>query len=146
MVPTSAEEVLGPPDHGGMVRIDENYRVITLILKKYSNLPLCLENYALFLLPLIFTTILYTYPLRYIIYLWEPSGNIILGGELIKPEIKKAYFLFFDGTIWCSLHLNIVLLLFIYFPTWSAPILASKLRFLWFLLYLVVFTSKTGNW
>ena len=28
--------------------IDENYRVITLILKKNGNLPLCLENYALF--------------------------------------------------------------------------------------------------
>ena len=57
--------------------IDENYRVITLILKKYGNLPLYLENYALFSLPPIFTTILYTYPLRYIIYLGEPSGNII---------------------------------------------------------------------
>ena len=42
--------------------INENYRVITLILKKYGNLPLCLENYALFSLPPIFTTILYTYP------------------------------------------------------------------------------------
>ena len=57
--------------------IDENYRVITLILKKYGNLPLCLENYALFSLPPIFTTILYTYPLRCIIYLGELSGNII---------------------------------------------------------------------
>ena len=60
-----------------MVGIDENYRVITLILKKYGNLPLCLENYALFSLPPIFTTILFTYPLRYIIYLGEPLGNII---------------------------------------------------------------------
>ena len=60
-----------------VVSIDENYRVITLILKKYGNLPLCLENYALFSLPPIFTTILYTYPLRYIIYLEEPLGNII---------------------------------------------------------------------
>ena len=32
------------------VDIDGNYRVITLIIKKYGNLPLCLENYALFLL------------------------------------------------------------------------------------------------
>ena len=31
--------------------IDENYRVITLILKKYGNLPLCLKNYTLFSLP-----------------------------------------------------------------------------------------------
>ena len=57
--------------------IGENYWVITLILEKYGNLPLCLENYALFSLPPIFTTILYTYPLRYIIYLGKPSGNII---------------------------------------------------------------------
>ena len=56
--------------------MDENYRLITLILKKYGNLPLCLDNYALFSLPPIFTTILYTYTLRYIIYLGEPSGNI----------------------------------------------------------------------
>ena len=58
--------------------IDENYRVITLIFKKYGNSPLYLENYALFSLPPIFTNILYTYPLSYIIYLGEPSGNIIL--------------------------------------------------------------------
>ena len=57
--------------------IDENYRAITLILKKYGNLPLYLENYALFSLPPIFTTILYTYPLSYIIYLGEPLGSII---------------------------------------------------------------------
>ena len=57
--------------------IYENYRVITLILKKYGNLPLCLETYALFSLPPIFTTILYSYPLRYILYLGEPLGNII---------------------------------------------------------------------
>ena len=31
--------------------IDGNYRVITLIFTKYGNLPLCLENYALFSLP-----------------------------------------------------------------------------------------------
>ena len=30
--------------------------------EKYGNLPLCLENYALFSLPPIFTDILYTYP------------------------------------------------------------------------------------
>ena len=60
-----------------VVGIDVNYRVITLLLKKYGNLPLCLENYVLFLLPPNFTTILFTYPLSYIIYLGEPSGNII---------------------------------------------------------------------
>ena len=57
--------------------IDENHRVITLILKIYGNLPLCLENYALFSLPPISTTIIYKYPLMYIIYLGEPSGGII---------------------------------------------------------------------
>ena len=57
--------------------IYENYRVITLILEKYGNLPLCLENCALFLLPLIFTNILYPYALMHIIYLGEPTGNII---------------------------------------------------------------------
>ena len=57
--------------------IDENYQVITLILKKYGNLPLCLEKYTLISLPPIFTNILYTYTLRYIIYLGEPSCNII---------------------------------------------------------------------
>ena len=31
--------------------IDQNYRVITLILKKCGNLPLCLENDVLFSLP-----------------------------------------------------------------------------------------------
>ena len=76
----------------------------------------------------------------------HPDIHHVLGGELIKPEIIKMSEIVFAGTIWCSLHLNNMLLLFIYFPTWSAPILASKLRFLWFLLYLVVFTSKTGNW
>ena len=55
-----------------------NYQVITFIFKKYGYLPLCLENYTLFLLLPIFTNNLYTYSLRYIIYLGEPSGNIIL--------------------------------------------------------------------
>ena len=32
-------------------KIDGNYRVITLIFTKYGDLPLCLENYALFSLP-----------------------------------------------------------------------------------------------
>ena len=45
-----------------------------LTLKKYGNLPLCLENYALFSFPPIFTNILYTYTLRDIIYLGEPIG------------------------------------------------------------------------
>ena len=48
--------------------IDSNYRVITLVFTKYGELPLCLDNYALFSLPLIFTKQL---------YLVEPSGNII---------------------------------------------------------------------
>ena len=45
-------------------------------LQKYGNLPLCLENYELFSLLPIFTKI-YIYTLRYIIYLGEPSVNII---------------------------------------------------------------------
>ena len=44
--PSIAQNILSMV-HG----IDENYRVITLILKKYGSLPLCLENYALFSLP-----------------------------------------------------------------------------------------------
>ena len=60
----------------GVWSIDGNYRVITLIFKKYGNLPLCLENCALFSLPPMFTNILYTYIWRYIIYPGEPSGNI----------------------------------------------------------------------
>ena len=48
-----------------------------LYFQKYGNLPLCLENYALFLLPPIFTKTVYTYTLSNIIYLEEPSGNII---------------------------------------------------------------------
>ena len=57
--------------------IDDNYWVITLIFKKYGNLPLCLKNYVLFLLPPIFTKNIYTYTLSNIISLGEPSGNII---------------------------------------------------------------------
>ena len=64
-----------PPDM--VLTIDVNYQVITLILKKYGNLPLCLENYVLFSLPPIFTNYLYTYTLSYIIYLGEQSGNTI---------------------------------------------------------------------
>ena len=48
-----------------------------LIFTKYRNLPLRLENDALFLLPPIFTKRLYTYPLGNIIYLGYPSSNII---------------------------------------------------------------------
>ena len=59
------------------VDIDENYWLIILIFNKFGNLPLCLENCELFSLPPIFTNILYTYSLRYIIYLGEPLGNII---------------------------------------------------------------------
>ena len=57
--------------------MDGNYRVITLIFKKYGNLRLSLEKYALFLLPPIFTNILYKNPLRYKIHLGKLSGNII---------------------------------------------------------------------
>ena len=60
---------------GVQATVDGNYWVITLIFKEYGNLPLCLENYVLFQLPPIYTKKLYT--LRYIIYLGEPSGNII---------------------------------------------------------------------
>ena len=55
--------------------VDRNYRRITLIFKKYGDYPLCLEKYALFSLPPIFTNNLFTYTLRYIIYLGQPSGN-----------------------------------------------------------------------
>ena len=63
---------------GWMIKIDENYRVINIIFKIYGNLPLCLDNYALFLLPPIFKNKLYTYTFRNIIYLGEPSGNFNL--------------------------------------------------------------------
>ena len=43
-------------------------------------------------------------------------------------------------------YTSIIYYYLVFFSTWTAPILASKLRFLWFLLFLVVFTSKTGNW
>ena len=43
--------------------------------QKNGNLSLCLENYALFSLPPIFTNNLYTYTLSYTIYLREPSDN-----------------------------------------------------------------------
>ena len=56
-----------------MVAIDGNYWLITLTFKKYGNLPLCMENYALFSLPSIFKSRLYTYASRYIIYLGESS-------------------------------------------------------------------------
>ena len=61
--------------------------------EKYGNLPLCLENYALCSVPPIFTTILYTYPLRFIIYLEEPSGNIIMNyhGTFIHIFIHGYY-------------------------------------------------------
>ena len=45
--------------------------------QKNGNLPLCLENSEGFSLPHIFTKKNYIYALHYIIYLGEPSGNII---------------------------------------------------------------------
>ena len=57
--------------------IDGNYRVITFIFKKYGNLLLCLDNYALFSLPLLFTKKIYTYTLSNITYFVEHSGNTI---------------------------------------------------------------------
>ena len=45
--------------------------------KKNDNIPLYLKNYAIFLSPPIFTNNIYTYILRYMMYLGEPSGNII---------------------------------------------------------------------
>ena len=60
--------------HGGhILELPGNYPFFT----KYGNLPLCVENYALFSLPLISTKHLYTYTLSNILYLREPSGNII---------------------------------------------------------------------
>ena len=59
-------------------------------------------------------------------------------------NLKKCPF--FSGTIWCSLHLNNILLLDLFCSAWSTPVLVSKLIFLQFLIYLVVFTCKTGNW
>ena len=67
-----------------------------------------------------------------------------LGGELIKPEIFKNAEIIFAGTIWCSLHLNNILLLL--FSHLKCPDFSVKFVILWFLLYLVVFTSKNGNW
>ena len=52
-----------------IVTIDGNYQIITLIPKKYCNIPPYLENCELFSLPPIFTNILYPYPLSYTIYL-----------------------------------------------------------------------------
>ena len=49
--------------------IDGNYWVITPIFTKYGNLPLFLENYALFSLPQIITKLLYTYQLSNRLYL-----------------------------------------------------------------------------
>ena len=69
----------------------------------------------------------------------------IVRGRTDKTRRKKICWFFFAGTIWYGLHLNNILL-FDFFSTWSALILTSKLIFLWFLLYLVVFISKTGNW
>ena len=60
--------------------------------EKYVNLPLCLENYAIFSLPPIFTTILYTYPLIYITYLEEPSGNIISNDHGIFIQIYMHWY------------------------------------------------------
>ena len=70
-----------------------NYRIITLILKKYGNLPLYLENYALFSLPLIFTIFLYAYTLSNILYIVEPSGNIISNdhGTFIHIFMHRYY-------------------------------------------------------
>ena len=91
--------------------IDENYLVITLIHKKYGDLPLCLENYALLSLPPIFTIVFNTYPLRYIIYLGEPSGKIISNchGTLIQIYMHW-YDVMFKRYIWNS-----------YFPRLTMP-------------------------
>ena len=73
--------------------IDNNYRVITRIFNKYGNLPLCLENYALLSLPPIFTKHLYTYILSNILFLGEPSGDIISNyhGTLINIFMYAYY-------------------------------------------------------
>ena len=62
-----------------MEDIDGKYRVVTLIFTKYGNLTLCLYHCSLFLLPLIFTKNIYTYPL----------SNILLGKKGI--HIKSCY-------------------------------------------------------
>ena len=88
--------------------------------EKYGNLLLGLENYALFSLPPIFTNTLYTYPLRYIIHLGEPSGNIISNyhGKFIHicihwydPIFKKIYETVFFP--WLILPLFLVLSIFL---------------------------------
>ena len=72
--------------------IDETYWVITLMFKKYGNLTLCLENYALFSLPPIFTNILYTYPLSHIIHIGEPLGSIISNDHCICIHIYMHWY------------------------------------------------------
>ena len=62
--------------------IYENYRVITLIYKKNGNLSLCLENYALFSLPPIFTKNIYTYTVE---------ENCSLGGSIISRLDNGAF-------------------------------------------------------
>ena len=67
-----------------------------------------MENYALFSLPLIFTTFLYAYTLSNILYIVEPSGNIISNdhGTFIHifmhryyPIFKKIYIKPFFGSM-----------------------------------------------
>ena len=52
---------------------------------------------------------------------------LLLGGELIKPEIKKNAKISFAGTIWCSLHLNNILL-FDFFPHLKCPDFSVKVE------------------
>ena len=75
-----------PPDM--VLTIDVNYRVTTLILEKYGNLPLCLENYVLFSLPPIFT--------NYLIYISIKLYNLSRG---IEPSDPIAAVLGWNNTI-----------------------------------------------
>ena len=76
-----------------VISIDGNYWVITLIFTEYGNLPLCLDNYVLFSVPMIFTKYIYKYTLSDILYLGKPSGNIILNyhGTFIHIFMHRYY-------------------------------------------------------
>ena len=55
--------------------------------------------------------------------------HALLGGKLIKPEIikKMLKIYFFAGTIWCSLHLNNILL-FDFFSHLKCPDFSVKVE------------------
>ena len=59
--------------------------------------------------------------------LWENKTDQLVGGELIKPEIKKNAEFVFAGTIWCILHLNNILL-FDFFSHLKCPDFSVKVE------------------